>query len=114
MTTPSSPAETRAPFTSPLAEALSQDVVARLVRYAKVFTTSDRERERSPSTPGQLDLARLLVSELRELGLEDAELDENGYVFATLPPTVDGDVPTIGVIAHMDTSPDAPGDGVEP
>src|SRR5271168_3436823 len=114
MSIPSPAAGTRAPFTSPLAESLSEDVVERLVRYARVFTTSNRERERSPSTPGQLELSRLLVSELHELGVEDAELDENGYVFATLQPTVDGEVPTIGLIAHVDTSPDAPGDGVEP
>ena len=114
MSTSTPPSETRAPFTSALAEALSEDVVARLVRYARVFTTSSRDRERSPSTPGQLDLSRLLVSELQQLGIEDAELDENGYVFATLEPTVEGEVPTIGLIAHVDTSPDAPGDGVEP
>ncbi len=111
----SSPAgETRSRFTSALAESLADDVVARLDRYARIATTSNRDRDRSPSTPGQLELSLLLVSELHELGLADALLDEHGYVFATLEPTVDGDVPTIGLISHVDTSPDAPGAGVEP
>ena len=97
-------------FTSPLAEALGPDVLARFLRYVRVDTQARRERTQSPSTPGQLDLARMLVAELREAGLDDAELDDNGYVFATLP----GEGPTIGLIAHMDVSPDAPGAGVEP
>ena len=114
MSAQTSSSDTRSPYTSALAEALAEDVVARLVRYARIDTQASRDRERSPSTPGQLELGLLLVSELRELGLADAELDENGYVFATLPPTIDGDVPTIGLISHVDTSPDAPGYGVEP
>ena len=103
-----------APFTSELAETLAGDVEQRLVRYARIATTSDRENTQSPSTPGQLDLSSLLEAELRELGLDDVRLDDDGYVYATLPATVDGEVPTIGLIAHVDTSPDAPGDGVEP
>jgi tripeptide aminopeptidase len=97
-------------FTSPLAESLAEDLLERFQRYVRVDTQSRPDRERSPSTPGQLDLARMLVDELRDLGLEDAELDEHGYVFATLA----GDGPVVGVLAHMDTSPDAPGAGVEP
>ena len=103
----------RARYTSPLAEALAEDVLERLLRYVRVDTQSRRDRERSPSTPGQLELSGLLVEELRAAGLEDAELDVNGYVTATLPATVGG-APTIGLIAHVDTSPDAPGAGVEP
>jgi tripeptide aminopeptidase len=103
-----------AAFTSPLAEELAPGLLERFVRYARVATQSQRERAQSPSTPGQLDLARLLVDELRAVGLEDAELDEHGYVMATLPATVDGDAPVVGLVAHVDTSPDAPGDGVEP
>ncbi len=114
MAASSPPGETRSRFTSALAESLAEDVVARLDRYARIATTSNRERERSPSTPGQLELSLLLVSELHELGVADAVLDENGYVFATLEPTIDGDVPTIGLISHVDTSPDAPGAGVAP
>jgi len=104
-----------APFTSPLAEELASDLLDRFQRYVRVDTQSRRDGNgASPSTPGQLDLSRILVDELRAIGLADAELDENGYVMATLPGTVDGDAPVIGLIAHVDTSPDAPGHGVEP
>jgi tripeptide aminopeptidase len=100
-------------FTSELAEALAPDVLDRFLRYVAVDTQSRRDRERSPSTPGQLELARMLVGELHELGLGDAELDGNGYVFATLPATV-ADAPVVGLLAHLDTSPDASGTGVTP
>jgi tripeptide aminopeptidase len=100
-------------FTSPLAEQLAPDLLERFLRYVRVDTQSARGRTQSPSTPGQLDLGRMLAEELRALGLEDAFLDENGYVVATLPATVE-DAPVIGLIAHVDTSPDAPGAGVEP
>jgi tripeptide aminopeptidase len=103
-----------AAFTSPLAEEIAPDLLARFLRYVRVDTQSRRDRDRSPSTPGQLDLSRMLVEELKAAGLDDAELDENGYVMATLPATVDGDRPVIGLIAHVDTSPDASGAGVEP
>jgi len=98
-------------FTSPLAESLAEDLLERFQRYVRVDTQSRRERDRSPSTPGQLDLARMLAGELRELGLDDAALDDNGYVMATLP---GGDGPVVGLLAHVDTAPDAPGAGVEP
>jgi tripeptide aminopeptidase len=97
-------------FTSPLAETLAPDLLERFERYVRIDTQSARERTRSPSTPGQLELARLLVDELHAIGLQDAALDENGYVTATLA----GDGPTIGLIAHVDTSPDAPGANVQP
>jgi tripeptide aminopeptidase len=100
-------------FTSSLAEALAPDVLDRFVRYVRIDTQSRRDRTQSPSTPGQLKLGRLLVAELNAAGLADAELDANGYVTATLPAT-NGAAPVIGVIAHLDTSPDAPGAGVEP
>jgi tripeptide aminopeptidase len=103
-----------APFTSPLAEELAPGLLERFLRYVRVDTQSERDRTQSPSTPGQLDLSRMLVEELKEAGLEDAELDDNGYVMATLPSTLDGDAPTIGLIAHVDTSPDESGAGVEP
>jgi tripeptide aminopeptidase len=103
-----------ASFTSPLAEALAPELLDRFLRYVRVDTQSERDRTQSPSTPGQLDLSRMLVAELKEAGLEDAELDDNGYVMATLPSTVNGDAPTIGLIAHVDTSPDESGTGVEP
>jgi tripeptide aminopeptidase len=106
-----------ASYTSPLAESLAPDVLGRFLRYVRIGTQSRRDRASSPSTPGQLELGRALVAELEEAGLEDVSLDENGYVRGTLPDnggngSGDGDV--IGLIAHMDTSPDAPGHGVEP
>jgi tripeptide aminopeptidase len=101
-------------FTSPLAEQLAPDLLDRFLRYVRVDTQSARgPRAQSPSTLGQLDLARMLAAELRAIGLEDAFLDDNGYVVATLPATVE-DAPVIGLIAHVDTAPDAPGHGVEP
>jgi tripeptide aminopeptidase len=103
-----------AAYTSPLAEELAPDVLDRFLRYARVETQSRRDRERSPSTPGQLELARMLVEELGAAGLEDVELDANGYVMATLPATIGGDAPVIGLLAHLDTSPEEPGAGVEP
>ena len=99
-----------APFSSSLAEELAPRVRERLVRYARVDTQSARDRKQSPSTPGQLDLQRMLAQELEEIGLEDVRLDENGYLFATLP----GTGPTIGLLAHVDVSPDAPAESVEP
>jgi tripeptide aminopeptidase len=103
-----------APFTSSLAAALAGDVLERFLRYVRVDTQSTRDRERSPSTPGQLDLSRMLVDELRAIGLEEVTLDDNGYVTATLPSTSGRRDPVVGLIAHVDTSPDAPGAGVEP
>jgi tripeptide aminopeptidase len=104
-----------APYTSPLAEELAPGLLDRFQRYVRVDTQSRRDgNDGTPSTPGQLDLSRMLVEELQAAGLEDAELDDNGYVMATLPATVDGDTPVVGLIAHVDTSPDAPGQGVEP
>jgi tripeptide aminopeptidase len=97
-------------FTSTLAETLAPGLLDRFLRYVRIDTQSARDRQQSPSTPGQLDLARLLVEELLALGLEDAALDDNGYVTATLA----GEGPVIGLLAHVDTSPDAPGAGVEP
>src|SRR5215213_4705361 len=103
-----------AAYTSQLAEALADDVLDRFLRYARVDTQSARDREGSPSTPGQLDLSRMLVAELLEIGLEDASLDSNGYVFATLPASEGGAPRAVGLIAHVDVSPDAPAAGVEP
>jgi len=87
-------------------------VIERFQRYVRVGTQSSATSGASPSTPGQLVLGRILVDELREAGLSDAEMDEQGFVFATLPGPADS--PVIGLLAHVDTSPDAPGEGVEP
>ena len=81
----------------------------------RIDTQAQRDRTQCPSTPGQLELAGLLADELREIGLDDAGVDANGYVTATLPASGGGDADTvIGLISHVDTSPDAPGAGVEP
>jgi tripeptide aminopeptidase len=101
-------------YTSPLAEELARDTLERFLRYVRIDTQSRREPSGSPSTPGQLELGRLLVDELRAAGLDDAALDENGYVTATLPGNAGVNGAPIGLIAHMDTAPDAPGHGVEP
>ncbi|MBN1390912.1 MAG: peptidase T [Candidatus Thermoplasmatota archaeon] len=93
------------------------DVLDRFIRYVKVWTTSEEGvDDRYPSTDRQKDLLRMLVEELKGLGLEDAEMDENGYVMATLPGNLKGgkDVPVIGLIAHVDTSPDVSGKDVRP
>ena len=107
------------PYTSALAESLAGDVLERLCRYVRIDTQSRRDRTASPSTPGQLDLSRLLVEELLAIGIDDAELDENGYVRGTLRSGAAGEaprieVPAVGLVAHVDTTPDACGRGVEP
>lgn len=89
-------------------------VVDRFIRYIKIDTQSDRNSDTHPSTAKQFDLAHLLVGELTELGLKDVSVDENCYVMATLPSNLDHPAPTIGWIAHMDTSPDMAGAHVNP
>ncbi len=90
------------------------DVIDRFIRYIQIDTQSDFQSESSPSTAKQLVLAEILKKEMESLGLVDVKLDENGYVMATLPSNVSHDVPTIGWIAHMDTSPDMNGANVNP
>jgi tripeptide aminopeptidase len=101
-------------YRSELARELARDALARFLRYVVIDTQSDPRSSTYPSTAKQLDLSRLLVAELRELGLEDARLDEHGYALATLPATVDGDAPTVGLIAHVDTISGVSGAGVTP
>ncbi len=86
----------------------------RFIRYAKVNTRSDENSKKCPSTPGQLTLANMLAGELKDIGLSEVSVDENGYVMATLPSNIDEDVPVIGFLAHMDTSPDFRSDNVNP
>ena len=102
----------RAPFSSPLAEELADDVLERFLRYVRVDTQGAYRVAERPSTQKQLDLSRLLVEELREIGLADAELTDGYSVFATLPGTVQA--PVVGLIAHVDTTPDVSGAGVSP
>ena len=81
-------------------------LVDRFLKYVSFDTQSDESTGITPSTPKQMVFAEYLKTELESLGLEDITLDEHGYLFATLPANIDKDVPTIGFIAHMDTSPD--------
>ena len=94
----------------------SSDVLERFLRYVQVDSQSDPHNEdETPSTACQLDLARLLASELAELGCEDVALTEHAYVTASLPASAGAEgLPALGLIAHMDTAPDAPASGVRP
>ena len=87
-----------------LAAQLAEDAAERFLRYVRIDTQSDEDSESYPSTAKQLDLLRLLADELKELGLDDAAIDEHGYVTATLPSTVDHDTQTIAFFAHVDTA----------
>ena len=89
-------------------------LVERFLKYVSFDTQSSEETEVTPSTPGQMVFAKYLKEELESLGLEDITLDKHGYLFATLPANIDKPVPTIGFIAHMDTSPDMSGKDVSP
>ena len=89
-------------------------LIERFLKYVQFDTQSDDNSNACPSTQGQMVFARYLKSELESLGLSEVVLDENGYLFATLPANVERQVPTIGFIAHMDTSPDCSGCNVSP
>jgi tripeptide aminopeptidase len=86
----------------------------RFIRYARIDTQSDPGSKTCPSTAKQMDLGRLLVEELRSAGMDDVELDEFGYVYATLPANTEKRAPVLCLCAHMDTSPDCSGQGVNP
>ena len=90
------------------------NVTDRFLRYVKFDTQSDEQTNLTPSTPGQMVFAEYLKEELEALGLTEISLDDNGYLMATLPANTDEDVPTIGFIAHLDTSPDMSGRNVCP
>jgi len=89
-------------------------VTTRFIRYAKIDTQSNPESKTSPSTEKQKNLARVLVEELLEMGISDAELDSFGYVYATIPSNTTKKVPIICFCSHMDTSPDCSGENVNP
>lgn len=89
-------------------------VIERFLKYVTFDTQSDESTGVTPSTPKQMVFAQYLKTELEELGLKDISLDENGYLFAILPSNVDHEVPVVGFIAHMDTSPDMSGENVKP
>lgn len=89
-------------------------LVEKFLEYVKVDTTSDPRSSTCPSSKKQLDLAKIIVKDLEELGLVDISLDDNGYIMATLPKNTDKDIETIGFIAHMDTAPSFNGTNVNP
>ena len=89
-------------------------LLERFLRYVRIDTTAREGAHSYPSCPGQLELGRLLVEELRAMGIEDAQQDGHGIVTATVPPRTDRDAPVIAFCAHLDTSPEATGAGVKP
>ena len=89
-------------------------LVERFLKYVSFDTQSSEETNVTPSTPGQMVFAKYLKEELEALGLQEITLDDNGYLFATLPANTDKEVPVVGFIAHMDTSPDMSGANVSP
>jgi len=92
----------------------SYTVTERFLRYVKIDTQSDPTSSSTPSTEKQKDLGKVLVEELLAMGIRDAEMDEFGYVYATIPSTTSKKVPVICFCAHMDTSPDCSGKNVQP
>ncbi len=90
------------------------NLIDRFLEYVKFDTQSDELTNLTPSTPGQMVFARHLLEELKAMGLTEITLDDNGYLMATLPSNIDKDVPTVGFIAHLDTSPDMSGRHVSP
>ncbi len=92
----------------------ADNVTNRFLRYVQIDTQSDEASESFPSTEKQLNLSRILVEELKELGVKDAAIDQYGYVMGTLPANTSKKVPTIGFLSHVDTSPDTSGTNVKP
>ncbi|MFB5086659.1 peptidase T [Psychrobacillus sp. PGGUH221] len=93
---------------------MKETLIERLTRYAKIDTQSNASSTTCPSTEGQWDLLHVLEKELAEIGLEEITLDENGYLFASLPSNTDKEIPTIGFLAHVDTATDYTGKNVNP
>ncbi|RPK03401.1 Tripeptide aminopeptidase [Bacillus subtilis] len=93
---------------------MKEEIIERFTTYVKVDTQSDESVDTCPSTPGQLTLGNMLVDELKSIGMQDAAIDENGYVMATLPSNTEKDVSTIGFLAHVDTATDFTGKNVNP
>lgn len=89
------------------------NITDRFLKYVSFCTTSDEETNLTPSTPGQVEFAQFLKKELENIGLQEVELDNNGYIMATLPANTEAK-PAIGFIAHMDTAPDASGKNIQP
>ncbi len=93
---------------------MKEKILERFLQYVKTDTQSDPDSKSFPSTEKQLNLAKILAGELKAIGLRDVSLDEHGYVMATLPSNISNEVPVIGFLSHMDTSPDMSGTNVKP
>src|SRR5690242_11378221 len=102
------------PLETTLVAQLAENAAERFLRYVRIDTQSDEDSETYPSTEKQLDLLRLLRDELEAVGLTDAAIDDHGYVTATLPATVEKDIPTIALFAHADTAREVSGADVSP
>jgi len=93
---------------------MENNVVERFLRYVRIDTCSDSTSGTTPSSTGQTEFAEKLAVELKNIGLHDVEVDQFGYVYATLPANIEGNAPVVGFVAHMDTSPDYTGKNVSP
>jgi len=93
---------------------MNKELLERFLRYVKIDTESDDKSTSYPSTAKQLDFGRMLVAELKDMGIQNAQMDSYGYVTASIASNIDKDVPTVAFIAHMDTSPDLTGKDVNP
>lgn len=91
-----------------------EKLLQRLITYVKIYSTSDPESEETPSSPQQWDMAKYLLEEMKSIGLEDVSMDEHSYVYGFIPSNIEKEVPTIGFIAHFDSSPDFNGKNVNP
>jgi tripeptide aminopeptidase len=91
-----------------------QRLLQRFLRYVRVGTAANPNSTNYPSSPGQTELGRLLAAELAEITIQDAHLDEHSLVWGTVPATDGGSSPAVALVAHLDTSPEARGDGVNP
>lgn len=91
-----------------------EKLVERFLNYVKIETTSNENNKECPSTPSQMQFQKILADELKKIGLQEVELDTNGYLMATVPSNCDKEVPSIGFVAHVDTSPDFSGKDVNP
>lgn len=90
------------------------NLLERFLKYVSIHTTSDENTGLVPSTPQQMEFAKILAEELKDMGMQDVSLDKKGYLMATLPSNIDKDVPAVGFISHLDTSPDMSGKNVKP
>ena len=90
------------------------NLLERFLKYVSIHTTSDENTGLVPSTPQQMEFAKILAEELKAMGMQDVSLDKKGYLMATLPSNIDKDIPTVGFISHLDTSPDMSGKNVKP